>query len=165
MIYFIIIATILVLIMIVLGTVLGKSANSAYTENKSQSDFQYEKVNCILTNAEYNFYTSLSLATGSNYIICPKVRLADFVKVTGSKNRQTNFNKISSKHIDFLICNNKFKPILGIELDDKSHDKTKERDNFVNAMYAKIKLPILRIPVGYSYSVQELRTKIDTYIS
>jgi hypothetical protein len=58
---------------------------------------------------------------------------------------------------------------LGIELDDKSHQKIDrlERDEFVDEVFKAAKLPLVRIPVKQSYSTIELdsllRQHIDLY--
>jgi len=58
---------------------------------------------------------------------------------------------------------------LGIELDDKSHqkDSVRERDDFVENVYRAANLPLVRIPVKHSYSTSELesllRQNIDSY--
>jgi hypothetical protein len=50
--------------------------------------------------------------------------------------------------VDFLICrNDDWMPMLGIELDDDSHEKAarKQRDMFVNELFASTGIPLLRI--------------------
>ena len=67
-----------------------------------------------------------------------KVRLADIIKVNLNLQRsesQSAFNRIQSKHIDFVICKSDDMSIHSIiELDDKSYNQTsrQKRDAFVN---------------------------------
>ncbi len=153
---------VIAIIIIAVAVVITTSEDSKPSNNINFSN--YKKADSILTEAEFNFYNVLSLALhNSEYIICPKVRIADFVKVLGKESRQSNLNRIKSKHIDFLICNKKLAPIVAIELDDKSHSNKQDRDNFVNELYKSINLPILRIKNGQGYSVIELREKIMLY--
>jgi hypothetical protein len=55
-----------------------------------------------------------------------------------------------------------FKPILGIEIDDKSHNKPsrQERDDFVNGLYNAMNLPLLRIPAQIGYDVNMIKDGI-----
>lgn len=154
----------ILIIIVVAIAIITSSSNNKKTD--STIDFKsYKKVTSILTDAELNFFNVLRLALqNSEFIICPKIRIADFVKVTNKENWQKNFNKINSKHIDFLICNDKLNPILAIELDDKSHNNNKDRDNFVNELYKSINLPVLRITNVQAYSVIKLREKIKEII-
>ncbi|SHJ53994.1 DUF2726 domain-containing protein [Paramaledivibacter caminithermalis] len=124
----------------------------------------YKKNRFLLTRAENNFYKVLKLALEDNYVICPKVRLADIIYVYGSDNRQSYFNKIQSKHIDFLICNDIYlNPLLAIELDDSSHSSKYriERDEFLDDALESADLPILRFRASYSYSPNYIKEKIQ----
>ncbi|MCK5027143.1 MAG: DUF2726 domain-containing protein [Candidatus Pacebacteria bacterium] len=91
----------------------------------------------------------------SKYTVFPKVRLADFVEVTSPKEQfQGWFNKIKSKHVDFILWDlNENKISLAIELDGKSHqsDHMKERDAFVNELYETVGMRLERIKVGSDF--------------
>lgn len=145
-----------------------KEENTEYRKEKKYipSYGEFEKKSYLLSQAENNFYNVLKIAIDNDfYMICPKVRIADFVTTKRNKNWQANFNRISKKHIDFLICNKFMMPRFGIELDDKSHDNQEERDEFVNKLYEIIDFPILRIKANYNYSVQELKSKINEIVN
>ncbi len=76
-----------------------------------------------------------------------------------NKGDVAGFNKISQKHVDFLICrHDDWMPILGIELDDDSHKKTarKLRDMLVNELFASKGIPLLRIHVREVNQVEKL---------
>lgn len=84
----------------------------------------------------------------NNLVLLSKIRIADFVQPITKNNYYHWFNKISAKHVDFLICQPKtYSPILAIELDDYTHNykSRKERDDFVNQVYSSVGLPILHI--------------------
>ena len=64
------------------------------------------------------------------------------------------------KSVDFVLCNREtFDPIAVIEVDDRTHLLThrKERDVFVNAVFAQAGLPVLRVPASRSYSALRIR--------
>ena len=76
-------------------------------------------------------------------------------------------NKIDRKYVDFLLCNPKaVRPFLGIELDDKSHQREdrQERDQFVDQVFKAGGIPLVRVAVKYSYSLQEVQTVLQPYI-
>jgi len=127
----------------------------------------YELRPAILTAAENRFFTVLRNATPAHLYICPMVRLADVIEVIkDTPNWQRNFNRISSKHIDFIICDSQtFEPIIGIELDDRSHDKQnrKARDTFVNESLENARLPLLRFKVSPTYNTEEVRNEISKH--
>jgi hypothetical protein len=55
---------------------------------------------------------------------------------------------------------------LGIELDDKSHqrDDRKERDQFIDQVFKAAGIPLLRVPVKHTYSLQEVQSILQPYI-
>ncbi len=102
----------------------------------------------LLTPTEARFHSCLLQITQERCRIQIKPRLADVFeheKVNGA------FQMISQKHIDFLICRNEdWMPMLGIELDDASHNRAeiKKRDMFVNLLFASTGVPLVRLPVA-----------------
>jgi very-short-patch-repair endonuclease len=152
------------IIVLIITTIL-KAKFGDETSQKNTNFKEYEKIPYLLSKAENSFYNVLKLSVTEEYIICPKVRVADFVRAKKSKNWQANFNRISRKHIDFLICNKKMQTIYGVELDDKSHDKQGKRDEFINNLYKKINFPIVRVKADYTYSVAKLKEKINSTLN
>src|SRR5260221_9188184 len=84
----------------------------------------------ILTKTELEFFKALnSILKKSEVLVC-KVRQADIIKPNCNRSEpiyRTLFNKISQKHVDFVICDAlTFKPLAIVELNDNSH-KRKDR--------------------------------------
>lgn len=129
-------------------------------------DFPYQAIPQLFTPAERSFLGVLDQVINSDYRIFGKVRAADVMSVTKGMRRsewQQAFNRIQSKHFDFVICRASDSSILLlIELDDKSHKKTQrmERDDFVEKATEAAGIPLLRIPCQRSYSVQEVSSLI-----
>lgn len=123
------------------------------------------KYKYILSNCEYRFYNTLKIFTDSKgYLICPKVGLKDLFDVTiQGKEYMKYWGKISKKHIDFLICDDKLHPLCAIELDDSSHNKAeaKENDEFKNKLFAVANLPLYRIPTAKTYTEEYIKTHIS----
>lgn len=111
----------------------------------------------------------LITATADWALIAIKVSLGDLFYVqTGdySQNRVYR-NKIDRKHIDFLLYDPQtLQPILGIELDDKSHERKdrQERDRFVDGVFAAAGLPIAHIPVRPIYQATQLNQFLRQFV-
>lgn len=102
----------------------------------------------LLTKAEYAFYRILKeRCDNNNILICPKVRMEDFLDITDKKNQLKWRGYIRSRHIDFLICDDKLRILAGCELDDNSHkDKSViETDKFKDNVFRTIGIPLYRI--------------------
>lgn len=99
----------------------------------------YELNETILTERERAFYRILRpIADKLELQICPKVRVADIVSIKkGTRDWQKWFNKIRSKHVDFLLCDYAMNIVLMIELDDRSHEteRAQKNDALKNAIF------------------------------
>lgn len=108
----------------------------------------------LLTKTEYTFYGILKKKCDeASLLICPKVRLEDFIEVTAEEKMKYR-GYIKSRHIDFLICDSKLRIIAAIELDDSSHKSSKAQsaDSFKNELYKTIGLTLYRIKTNESYN-------------
>jgi len=134
-------------------------------DNEIETDFEYPYFvrDDFLSPAELSFYLVLKSAVSDMALICPKVSLGDLFSARSGDygEYRTYTNKIDRKHVDFLLCDPiNVRPIVGIELDDKSHkrDDRQDRDEFVEDVFSAAKLPLIRIPVKHSYSVSSLHS-------
>lgn len=117
----------------------------------------------LMTPAEQSFFSVLQPIVGPSCIISSKVRLADLFDVVQERGQQAAFNKICSKHIDFVLTDPSSSRILCcIELDDSSHQRPDriERDRFVNELFATHHLPLMRVPAAWTYYPQALRAEL-----
>ncbi len=132
--------------------------------------FPYRMRDDFLSPAERNFYQVLRSVAGSRLLICPKVSLSDlfYVKSADPREYRVYTNKIDRKHVDFLLCNSEtLIPLAGIELDDKSHERAdrKQRDDFVEGVFAAAELALLRVRVQRGYQPQELAALLEPLLS
>jgi hypothetical protein len=139
-------------------------------ERSTRIEYPYHLVNEFISPAEHNFFFNLKATVGDSAHIFSKVKLSDlFYAKTGDHGKNRSYtNRIDRKHIDFLLCDSKtLKPMLGIELDDKSHQRAdrQERDDFVNHVFQAAKLPLMHVSVQHGYSQSELKNKLAAYIS
>ncbi len=119
----------------------------------------------LVTKAELRFYRSLQKAVQDDFAILVMVRIADILRVEpNAKNKRSWVGKILAKHCDFVLCDpGDLRPVMGIELDDKSHQRADRiaRDEFVDTAFQSAGLPLLRIPVRAKYQSREIRDLID----
>ena len=126
----------------------------------------YVGTDSLLTPAELNFFNVLKTVMPDDFCIMCKVRLADLIKVNRNLPRsdsQSAFNRIQSKHIDFVICRTDDMSIYCVlELDDKSHNQAsrQKRDAFVNDSLKGAGIPIRHIPVKRSYNLADLQQRL-----
>lgn len=123
----------------------------------------------FLTPAEHNFFSVMKTTLADQALINVKVGLGDLFEVKSKDASEFRIyrNKIDRKHVDFLLCEPKtVRPLMGIELDDKSHQRSdrQARDDFVEHVFQAAGLPLVRIPVKPSYSVTELGKQLQPYL-
>jgi very-short-patch-repair endonuclease len=127
----------------------------------------YLKRKYFFSNAERSFYEVLRRLAPAEYTVFAKVRLADLVFVSkGAGSRQSHFNRINRKHIDFLLCNRDLAPVVAIELDDASHDEEdrEERDEFVDSVLRSAGLPIVHIRARRGYALDDIRAALHPFL-
>ena len=116
----------------------------------------------LLSRAEKYFYNVLRRIVDPHTVLA-KVRLADLVEAD-ERHRlwRSNFNRIQSKHIDFVICDAALCPIIAVELDDSSHQRAerKARDHDVDRILQIASLPILRVPARRTYDDDEIEKQL-----
>lgn len=126
----------------------------------------YKKKENLLSQNELKFYTALLEATkNKKTAIFSKVRIADIIET--KFNQQRFLNMITSKHIDFVICNPETSKILcAIEVDDSSHaiEARKKRDDFVNQALKDAGCHLIRFKAKASYNAEEINKDILKYI-
>ena len=142
---------------------ISKSRENQQVGIQTYEDYQAAQ---FLTPAEVKFYRALIEVIPPNTHIIAKVRLADLIdpiSQRGTPGYRQAFNRIQSKHVDFVLCDpDDLMPLLVIELDDKSHRRKdrQQRDQFVNDSLAQAEIPILRMRVQSSYGGLELRRQV-----
>ena len=131
--------------------------SNAHSRTKTDIKYFPYKKKHLLTKAEYVFYNELAARTKKyNIIICPKVRMADFIDVTDIQNRQKYRGYLKSRHVDFLLCDSKLNILGAIELDDPSHnyESVQRTDDFKNKVYNAIGVKLYRITYQQEYDLQ-----------
>ena len=95
-----------------------------------------------------------------------QLRLIDLIDVTSDRSDrsayQTALNRIGQRQVDFVICDRMtFRPLLAIELDDATHDRSRrmKSDDFENEALKSAGLSLLRL--RGRYEVAQLLEQIE----
>ena len=154
---------ILFLVMIVLARAWFKKK-----AGKGPVEFPYQSKEVLCSPAERSFLGALDQIVGKKYRIFAKVRLADIIDVKkgiSASVRQSAFNRIAGKHVDFIVCHANDLSIVGaIELDDKTHRGRgrQERDQFLDKALEIAGVPLLRIKARSTYSIKEVSSDLNS---
>lgn len=130
----------------------------------------YQKKRFVLNKSEKELFHELKNHLGSDYYICPNMRIADVVIATkGSGHREKN-NKIMPRHLDFVICDSLgFEPRFAIELNGKSH-LSKRRvviDEEKKRVLEEAGLRLFVVDVGENYEkrIHEFQSYLQSQLS
>jgi hypothetical protein len=157
--------------LIVVLVVVVAAAVALKTRSREAEAYPYVMTRALFSPAERSFLGVLDDAIGQEYRVFGKVRVADIVEPQWGldrSNRQTALNRTQAKHFDFVLCaQTDLSVVCVIELDDRSHQaqRRQERDAFLAGLCAKISLPLVRISVQRTYSVPEVRAKVEGALS
>jgi hypothetical protein len=124
----------------------------------------YRLTQSLLTASEAAFYAALVAAAGRRYVVWPKVRLADLCQDLDRWADMAAFNRVSSKHVDFVLCDaTTFRPVLAVELDDRSHRRAERRtrDAVVDRIFRTMGLGVYRQWVRRSYDPAAIARGIE----
>ncbi|KPV53666.1 hypothetical protein SE17_08295 [Kouleothrix aurantiaca] len=124
----------------------------------------------LLTDTECRFFQVLQDSLPRDCYLLAQVRLANLVHVKPGSGTSfwKNFSPIGMKCVDFVIVrHDTMKPILVIELDDRTHARTerRQRDHFVDQVLAAVAIPVLHWPASASYNSTELSQAISSKLS
>jgi Protein of unknown function (DUF2726) len=128
--------------------------------------FPYEPVTKLFTPAERSFFGVLEQVFANDYRVLGKVRLGDIIhprKGLSGSARASALNRISGKHVDFVICDFRTLNLIGvIELDDSSHatSRSQRRDDVKDKALAAAGVPLIRVPAQRGYSLEEIRDRV-----
>lgn len=135
--------------------------------NDNSFPFPFDRKNAIFTPAEKNFQNLVEQAMGTNYRVLNRVKLSDILTVRNgisSKASQSAANNADKKYLDFVLCDKQTMKLLGaIDLVDTQGKGYKlKKDWFVSGALEAAAIPHLRIKVKANYTVEEIRTCINT---
>lgn len=120
----------------------------------------------LFSPAERSFLGVLDQALGAEYRVFGKVRVADVLVVargTDEAKRRSAFNRISAKHLDFVVCApDDLRVLCAIELNDASHKQAarRDRDDMLAEACRSADLPLVFFAAKHAYSIAEVREAV-----
>lgn len=118
----------------------------------------------LLKNNEMSFYNIIKSSINENYIICPKIKISNFIGMLDQRSWEDYYDKINYQSLDFLICNETFKPLFGIILFYGNINIQTENEKLLDQIYQTINLPILRFNLNEKYSDEIIINKINNIL-
>lgn len=159
----------IIILLLVVGIVFRLKLGGVKESAESDS-LSYEKLESLFTPGECSFLGVLNQVIGESAVIFGKVRIADVITPQKSKNRskwQKAFNKINSKHFDYILCDKtNFSVICVIELNDKSHNSSKcqLRDKFVEKACSSASLPLVTVDAKSAYEIVAVKELLAPFL-
>jgi len=123
-------------------------------------DNSYHPRHSVFTRSEAAFFDELKRQTPEGYHVFPKMRIADILNTPHGSGYYKRVYKIIPKHVDFVVCDQYFKPLVAVEVNGSSHRraKTQESDALKKEIFEVAGMPLIAVPVGSSFAsaVQEV---------
>lgn len=155
---------IIAILLITLTIIIQKTKQTQQKQNY-QIKYKYQIKKSVMTIAEGNFYKKLTSALHDNFIIVPQAHLSMIFNHTiYGQNWRGAFSTINGKSIDFLIIKrDTFQPLIGIELDDSSHERhdRQKRDELINEIFKQAKLPLIHFKTGEWNTPNDINQKVS----
>jgi len=163
----------LVWIAILIGAVAGAVLLFRLAGGGSGRAPTYTARDTLNSLAEQRFARVLGEALPEGLEVAYKVRLADVLQVAFKRRGREDkrwwqaFTRISSKHVDYVLCAPGGGRIhAAIELDDRSHQQRerRQRDQFVDQAFVDAGIPLLRVPVASNYDPAQIRQRLEALL-
>lgn len=162
----VLIATAALLSALVVGTTLALGRYGLRRYSSNPPNRTYTPCEALFTQGERVFFGVLDDATGPDYRVFGKVRVADVITPKqGMKGDQWHraFSPICAKHFDFVLCDpDDLRIHAVVELDDRSHDRPERRarDAMIDRACADAGVPIVHIKAARRYDRKAVRQAI-----
>jgi hypothetical protein len=119
----------------------------------------------IMTKREQAFFYTLLHALRDDYYVFPQLPLKELLPGNTSANLSQDLSRMYNDGIvDYVIADpNTLSVVVGVELDDSSHDQThaRARDRRKELLLNQCEIPLLRSRVGETWDSAVLRQEID----
>ncbi len=161
-IYFIVLVIIIILILIVRKRHEKKNLSNVSILNNFQ--IKYKAKESIMSRSESAFFLELQKQFSQDYYIFPKIRVADILDIPNGHEYYKMRNLALPRHVDFVVCNKYFKPLVAIELNGESHNKIKqqESDLIKKGIFEDCGLTLETVNVGSNFvsSITEIKNHL-----
>lgn len=96
-------------------------------------------------------------------VVLAQVAMPATIGIRKNANWQKQFNEISRKHVDFVICQPDFSMVAVVELDDSTHQRGERirSDAVKDAAFQIIGVPVVRFDVREMPSIETIQATIE----
>lgn len=115
-----------------------------------------------MSPAESSFLKALQQAVDPSWTIAPKIRAANLL--SGSDPAPDQKTPLCDMLIDFVIyVSSQSRILCAIELDENSRSRPDRlmRDSFLTELFKSKQVPLLRIPISWTYYPQGIRAELQ----
>lgn len=141
-----------------LGVNASHSAKQKLADPKSVVGLRSETLSDCMTT----LYRALIQACGSDAIVLPKIRLVDFLLITGGGQNLKDAIRMDRKCVDFLICGPvTTKPLAAVLL---TTNKDRLRESCAIDILISSGIRVLRIRQQADYPLDDLRAQLLPHI-
>lgn len=165
----IILVIIIVVILVIANAAIDNKKQVGKEEKEIKNPYRYRAKDFFMSRTEHEFFDVLIASAGERYHVFPQVHLATILdhKIKG-QNWNGAFRHIDEKSVDYVLCDKAFiKPILAIELDDRTHDREerKDRDGVVESILKEAGLPLLRFENHGNFNKVDIAQRISSALA
>ncbi len=123
---------------------------------KEKKIIGYKKKFRIMNSSEASLFFELKKQLPSGMYVFPNMRMADVLYTVSGKGYYKSLDKIWRKHVDFVICNQDFKPLAVIELNGGYHKRPKQifSDKIKKDVFLSVHMPFFAIKTCDDFSVE-----------
>lgn len=143
------------------------------TKRANEGTFRaFEKVDSLFVNVqEVNFFHALHTKLPSQYFLHSKVRLEDIIRVRSDiRNERMRWHlraRVKSRHVDFLITDQKGRPLCAVELDGASHTgvSSQNADALKDGIFKAVNILLIRVSTGENFEnkVDEIVKELSAF--
>lgn len=135
--------------------------------NDNSFPFPFDRKQTLFTPAEKNFQRLVEQALGHKYRVINRVKLSDIVTIrngVSSRAGQTAATNAEAKYLDFVICDRDSMKLLGVIdlVDTQGKGYKLKKDWFVSGALEAASIPHVRIKVKANYTLDEIRSCLNT---
>ena len=140
------------------------------TQTNEKITYPYKLKQRVFSDKEGYFFRDVRpIADKLGLIVFTKMRIADLLEVPKNHPEFTKwFNKIKSKHVDFIFVDQNYHIKLLVEVDDPTHNRPdrQARDQEVDEMFRQQGLEVLHLRAwGRQYGAEDLETIITNALN
>ena len=127
--------------------------------------YPYEAKANLMSPAEMDFYHQIKVIVDDLFVVFPKVRIADVLKVRPGVPLVLKWEKkINCENVDFVLCDPNdlsIKVIIEMSYPDHSKEEKGQRDSFVDQAFEDARVPLIRIMNQRDYPGEKILAAIQ----